>query len=55
MANVTGQTTERVASQLTSIWNNFDDGTKTLESYADTLSYLGAKTAADTEQISVAM
>jgi hypothetical protein len=33
---------------MTAIWNNFDDGTKSLESYADTLAYLGARTAADT-------
>ena len=55
MANVTGETAEDVSSSLTAIWNNFDDGTKSLESYADVLTYLGAQTAADTEQISTAM
>ena len=56
MANVTGETTEKVSSQLTAIWNNFNkDGTEALESYADTLTYLGAKTAADTNQIATAM
>jgi hypothetical protein len=37
---------------MTSIWNNFDDGTKTLEYYADALTKLGADTAASTEEIS---
>lgn len=56
MANITGETTETVASQLTAIWNNFaTDGKRSLESYADTLAYLGAKTAADTNQIATAM
>ena len=55
MAHVTGESTEKISSQLTAIWNNFDDGTETLESYADILTYLGAKTAADTNQIATAM
>lgn len=55
MANITGETAETVSSQMTAIWNNFSDGTETLESYADTLAYLGARTAADTNQIATAM
>jgi TP901 family phage tail tape measure protein len=54
MANITGESAEKVSSQLTAIWNNFDDSTKSLESYADALAYLGAKTAADTNQIATA-
>jgi len=55
MAHFTGETTEKVASQLTAIWNNFEDGSESLESYADILAYLSAKTAADTDQIATAM
>lgn len=55
LANVTGETSATVTSQMTSIWNNFADGTKTLESFADKLAYLGASTAADTNQIATAM
>ena len=51
LAQVTGQAAESVSSQLTSIWNNFDDGSKTLEYYADALTALGAATAASTDEI----
>jgi hypothetical protein len=37
---------------LTSIWNNFDDGTKSLESYADIITALGVATASSTDEIS---
>lgn len=55
MAHVTGQTAEVVSSQLTAIWNNFDDGTKSLEYYADVLTKLGAATAASTDEIAKGM
>ena len=51
MANVTRQSAEEVSNQLTSIWNNFDDGTKSLEYYADVLTKLGAATASSTDEI----
>ena len=35
MANVTGDTAKTVSEQLTAIWNNFDDGSRSLESYID--------------------
>lgn len=51
LANVTGDTTETVSSQLTAIWNNFYDGSKSLEYYADALAALGAATASSTDEI----
>jgi TP901 family phage tail tape measure protein len=55
LANVTGETAEKVTSEMTAIWNNFAEGSENLESYADKLAYLGAKTAASNSQISNAM
>ena len=52
MANVTGQAAEDVSEQMTAIWNNFDDGTKSLETYADVITALGAATASSSEEIS---
>ena len=51
MANVTQQSAEVVSDQLTAIWNNFDDGSKSLEYYADVMARLGAETASSTEEI----
>ena len=52
LAQVTGQSAEMVSNQMTAIWNNFDNGTKSLEYYADGLAKLGAATAASTSEIS---
>ena len=52
MANVTGQTAETVSNQMTAIWNNFADGSKSLEYYADVITALGAATASSSEEIS---
>lgn len=51
MANAVGQSSEVVSQQLTAIWNNFDDGTKSLESYADAVTALGAATASSSDEI----
>ena len=51
MANVAGQSAETVSDQLTAVWNNFDDGTKSLEHYADVMTALGAATASSTDEI----
>ena len=51
LANVTGQTTQVVSDQLTAVWNNFYDGSKSLEYYADVLTALGAATASSTDEI----
>jgi hypothetical protein len=34
------------------VWNNFYDGSKSLEYYADVMTSLGAATASSTEEIS---
>ena len=52
MANVTRQSAEEVSDQLTAIWNNFDNGSKSLEYYADVLTALGAATASSSTEIS---
>ena len=52
LANVTGQTVEETANQMTAIWNNFDDGSKSLEYYADVITALGAATASSSKEIS---
>ena len=52
MANVTGQSVSEVSDQLTAVWNNFDDGTETLEHYVDVMVALGAATASSSEEIS---
>ena len=51
MAKVTGDSVETVSNQLTAIWNNFDNGTQSLEHYADVLTALGAATASSTDEI----
>ena len=51
MANVTGEAAKDVSSYMTAIWNNFDDGSKSLEYYADVITKLGASTAASSAEI----
>lgn len=51
MANVTGESAQQVSEDLTAIWNNFYDGSKSLEYYADVLTALGASTASSTSEI----
>ena len=51
MANVTGENAQNVSSYMTAIWNNFDDGSKSLEYYADVITALGAATASSSEEI----
>lgn len=55
MANVAGQTAEVVSDQMTAVWNNFYDGSKTLEYYADVMTALGATTASSTEEIATGL
>ena len=51
MANVSRQSAEEVSSQMTAIWNNFADGSKELEYYADAITALGASTASSSAEI----
>ena len=51
LANVAGQSAKTVSDQLTAVWNNFYDGSKSLEYYADVITALGASTASSSEEI----
>lgn len=51
MANASRTSAETVSDQMTSIWNNFYDGSKSLEYYADVLTALGAATASSSDEI----
>ena len=51
MANATGVTAQTVSDQMTAVWNNFYDGSKSLEYYADVMTALGAATASSTDEI----
>lgn len=51
MANVTQESASTVSEWMTSIWNNFDDGSKKLDYYTDVLTKLGASTASSSEEI----
>lgn len=52
MANAAGVSAQTAADQLTAVWNNFYDGSKSLEYYADVMVRLGADTASSTDEIS---
>jgi TP901 family phage tail tape measure protein len=51
MSHAAGESAEEVSSYMTAIWNNFDDGSKSLEYYGDVMQALGAKTAASSAEI----
>ena len=51
LAAVAGKTASEVSEWMTAIWNNFDDGSQSLESYADKLTALGAATASSADEI----
>ena len=51
LANVVGENAETVSEWMTAIWNNFDDGSESLEYYADVLAKLGAATASSADEI----
>ena len=51
LANATGDSMEEVSNWMTAIWNNFDDGSKSLEYYGDVLAKLGAETASSADEI----
>lgn len=52
LANVARESAETVSDQMTAVWNNFYDGSKSLEYYADVMTALGAATASSTAEIS---
>lgn len=51
MSNITGESVKDVSSYMTAMWNNFKEGSRSLESYADVMAALGAATASSTEEI----
>lgn len=51
MANVSRQSAEEVSDQMTAIWNNFYDGSQSLEHFADVMTRLGADTASSSDEI----
>jgi TP901 family phage tail tape measure protein len=55
MANAAGVSAQTVSDQMTAVWNNFDDGSKSLEYYADVMTALGAATASSTDEISAGL
>ena len=55
LSNVTGEAAKDVSNYMTAIWNNFDNGSKSLEYYADVLTKLGATTASSTDEIAAGL
>lgn len=51
MANALGSSANEVSDYMTAIWNNFDNGSQSLEYYADVITALGAATASSSEEI----
>jgi TP901 family phage tail tape measure protein len=51
MAQATGDAATEVSSYMTAIWNNFDDGSTSLEHYSDVITALGAATASSSSEI----
>lgn len=51
MAQATGDTVDQVSSYMTAIWNNFYDGSESLEHYSDVITKLGAVTASSSSEI----
>lgn len=52
LAQAAGISAQEASEELTAIWNNFYDGSQSLEYYADVLVRLGADTASSSEEIS---
>ncbi|MBO7536416.1 MAG: phage tail tape measure protein, partial [Bacilli bacterium] len=55
LANVSRQSAQEVSDEMTAIWNNFYDGSRSLEYYADVITALGAATASSSEEISTGL
>lgn len=55
MANVTGETSEKISSQMTAVWNNFAQGSNNLEYFADVLVKLGAYTASSADEMTAGL
>lgn len=55
LANVAGRTAAEVSEWMTAIWNNFDNGSESLEYYADVITKLGASTASSADEIATGL
>ena len=55
LSNVTGDSADQVSNYMTAIWNNFYDGSQSLESFADKITALGAATASSSAEISAGL
>lgn len=55
LANTTGEAANQVSDYMTAIWNNFEDGSHTIEYYADVLAKLGAETASSSDEIAAGL
>jgi TP901 family phage tail tape measure protein len=55
LANVLGASAKEVSDYMTAIWNNFDNGSKSLEYFADVITALGASTASSSEEIATGL
>lgn len=55
MANAAGESADKISDQLTAVWNNFYDGSQSLEYYADVMTALGAATASSTDEIATGL
>lgn len=51
MANAARENAEEVSQYMTAIWENYADGSESLESYADKITALGAATASSSKEI----
>lgn len=51
MANVTGQSAETIADQMTAVWNGFKAGSEELEHYADVMTAIAASTASSSAEL----
>ncbi len=54
-ANVTGQSTEEVSEELTSVWNGYKASASEAELYVDRLAAVASTTASDLQELSISM
>ena len=55
MSNVTGQSAETIADQMTAVWNGFQVGSEELEHYADVMTAVAASTASSSAELAGAI
>ena len=55
VANVTGQSTEQAAEELTAVWNGYKVNADEAELYVDRLAAVASKTASNLEELSTGM